>query len=75
MTHSPKDTLAIAFGDGETNLLRKDPNNQEIVLNTFSLKKFEVFILLSALLDIQEYQDEAVTNLIRKGLIRLNHKI
>lgn len=71
MSISPDDTLKISFNENRDLFLhREDPDNHEIILQTFSLNRFETNVLLDALLSEPEYQDRAVGNLINKDLVR-----
>lgn len=72
----PSDTLALSYNDdADIFLHRKDPQNFEITLSTFELKKFEAFVLLESLLDHPLYQERAIELLTAKELVRSNHLI
>lgn len=74
MTRQPTDTFQIAISqDGEIVLIRKDPENLEIVLQTSTLRRHEGFILFDTLINEPEYQERALKSLMEKNIARPNH--
>ena len=73
MSAHDTDTLQISFDDQKRIFLhRKDPENKEITLVTFELQRFEAYVLIGAMLGIEEYQEEALNFLQKNNIIISN---